>query len=116
MNQEPISPDHNINDLGFFRSIDALQQEETANSLQELIDNVTNAYAAYSPVKLNKVWISYQQCMIETMRVDGNNKYKLPHMGKDRLIRLGELPESLNVPFELVAHTTAVIEQANVEL
>ena len=43
VNQEPNSPDHNINDLGFFRSIDALQQEETANSLQELLDIVTNA-------------------------------------------------------------------------
>ena len=45
VNQEPSSPDHN--NLGFFASIQALQQEETANDFSQLIDNVTNAFAEY---------------------------------------------------------------------
>ena len=81
-----------------------------------MIDIVTNAYAEYSPVKLNKVWVSYQQCMIETLKIDGGNKYKLPHMGKDRLIQRGELPESLNVPIELVTQARGAIQQAGLQL
>ena len=115
-NQVPNSPDQNINDLGFFNSVQSCQQEETAANLQQLIDIVTNAYAEYSPVKLNKVWVSYQQCMIETLKIDGGNKYKLPHMGKDRLIQRGELPESLNVPIELVTQARGAIQQAGLQL
>ena len=69
-----------------------------------------------TPEKLNKVWLSYKHCMIETLRHGGNNKYKLPHMGKDRLIRQGELPEALHVPIELVTQARTVIEQAGHQL
>jgi hypothetical protein len=91
-----------------------LQQEETAHSIQELITIVENAFAEYDPVSLNKVWITYQQCMIETMRVAGCNRYKLQHMKKDSLIRQGTLPDSLHVPLELVARTRTIIDQEGI--
>jgi hypothetical protein len=33
----------------------------------------------------------------ETLKHDGCNKYNVPHMGKERLERLGELPVTLRV-------------------
>lgn len=50
---------------------------------------------------LNKVFLTLQGCLTEIMKVQGHNKYKLPHMGKDRLLREGTLPVSLTIPMEL---------------
>ncbi|VFQ97115.1 unnamed protein product [Cuscuta campestris] len=41
----------------------------------------------------------------EVMNNDGGNKYKLPHMPKDRLAREGTLPVTLNVPHTLLEKT-----------
>ena len=109
--QSPQSPDFNVWDLGFFRSLDGLQQEQTANTLEELITNVQGAFREYCPHKLNRVWLSYQQCMIEAMKLNGGNNYKLPHMKKDRLIRQGLLPTSLNIPLDLVQRVQASIAE-----
>ena len=35
--------------------------------------------------------------MNQIIECDGGNKYKIPHMNKDRLVRLGQLPVSLAV-------------------
>ena len=109
--QSPQSPDFNVCDLGFFRSFDGIQQEQTANTLEELITNVQGAFREYCPHKLNRVWLSYQQCMIEAMKLNGGNNYKLPHMKKDRLIRQGLLPTSLNIPLDLVQRVQASIAE-----
>lgn len=111
--QPPNSPDLNINDLGFFRAIDALRQEETANTLEELIGTVQQAFDNYCPIQLNKTWITYQQCMIEIMKVHGANSYKLPHMGKDGLIQRALLEQSLSVPLELVEESHEEITVRN---
>ena len=34
--------------------------------------------------------------MIETLKCDGNNSYKLPHISKDKLFREGNLPLTLS--------------------
>ena len=109
--QSPQSPDFNVCDLGFFRSLDGLQQEQTANTLEELITNVQGAFREYCPHKLNRVWLSYQQCMIEAMKLNRGNNYKLPRMKKDRLIRQGLLPTSLNIPLDLVKRVQASIAE-----
>jgi hypothetical protein len=103
-NQPPNSPDLNINDLGFFRALQSKQLEHTCNNLDELVAAVEEEFEAYSPVALNKVWLSYQQTMIEIMKVDGQNSYKRPHMGKDRLIRNQMLPDALTIPLDVVQH------------
>ncbi|XP_057779460.1 uncharacterized protein LOC130998042 [Salvia miltiorrhiza] len=51
---------------------------------------------------LNKVFLSLQGCMIETMKIKGHNAYKLPHMKKDALIRQNALPITLEVDKNLV--------------
>ena len=39
--------------------------------------------------------------MIEVLKAKGGNKYKNPHIGKQRLDRLGMLPRQLEIPQEL---------------
>ena len=50
--QSPNSPNQNIKDCGFFASIQSISQEETCNSLDELIAAVKLVYDNYSPQTL----------------------------------------------------------------
>jgi hypothetical protein len=77
-------------DLGFFNAIQSLQQEETAASIEDLISHVKNAFSNYSPILLERIWITYQQCMLKTLEVNGGNNYANPHMYKH------EIPPSAN--------------------
>ncbi|KAK1384376.1 hypothetical protein POM88_022111 [Heracleum sosnowskyi] len=38
----------------------------------------------------------------EILKHDGNNNYKLPHIGKKKLQRLGQLPKVLTAPLDVV--------------
>jgi hypothetical protein len=99
--QPPNSPDMNLNDLGFFKAIQSMSQEDVPRNIDELIESVKNSYAQYSPESLNKIWLSHQQCMTQTLISRGNNVYKLGHLKKDKLIREGHLPDSLAVSMDL---------------
>ncbi|KAK9756114.1 hypothetical protein RND81_01G074300 [Saponaria officinalis] len=72
--QPPNSPDLNVLDLGFFRSIQSLQSSIPYNA-----------------------WLSLQAYMIETMKRKGYNDYPLPHLKKDAQRRAGTLPRDLVV-------------------
>ena len=101
-NQPANSPDLNINDLGFFRVIQGLQHEKAPTTVCELVGAVLEAYEEVSDSTLNHVWLSLMGCMTEILRKDGNNNYKLPHIGKGKLERLGQLPTVLNAPLDVV--------------
>ena len=106
--QCPNSPDTNILDLGLFRAIQSKQHQNTANTMEELHDQVVSAYWGMHPYYLEKVFLSLQLCMIEILKQKGSNKYKLPHMGKDKLFRENaKLPASLTVPFEVYQQAVA---------
>ena len=85
--------------------------EKQIANLDNLIDAVMEAYEEYSPVKLNKIWLTYQQCMIEMMKLNGKNKHKLPHMRKDVLLRQGTLPVSLTIPLDTVQAASAFVHE-----
>ncbi|VFQ94596.1 unnamed protein product [Cuscuta campestris] len=65
--QPPNRPDLNVLDLGFFRSIDSLQDQTAARSLTELIQAVTIAYEELSLEKLNNVFLTLQGVMGEVL-------------------------------------------------
>ena len=52
---------------------------------------------------LNKVFLTHQKVLEQILLCDGGNNYKLPHMGKERLLRQGQLPVSIAVTDELQA-------------
>lgn len=95
MNQPPNSPDFNVLDLGFFNSLQSKAYLKNAKTMDELISNVEKEFNDYSPVDLRRVFLTLQGCFIESMKDGGGNGYKIPHMNKDRLERLGMLPTSL---------------------
>ena len=55
----------------------------------------------YDPSTLNRFFLTLQGCLIEVMKDGGGNRYKIPHMDKDRLEALGMLPKSLTVDRQL---------------
>ncbi|KAK9683873.1 hypothetical protein RND81_10G171000 [Saponaria officinalis] len=100
--QPPNSPDLNVLDLGFFRSIQSLQSSKPCKTVDELVKNVENAYENLSVECLDNVWLSLQACMIETMKMKGHNDYPLPHLKKAAQRRAGTLPRDLIVDDDLV--------------
>uniref|UniRef100_A0A453RSP2 Uncharacterized protein n=1 Tax=Aegilops tauschii subsp. strangulata TaxID=200361 RepID=A0A453RSP2_AEGTS len=64
---------------------------------------VQEEFDGYEVSKLNRVFITLQTCMVEVMKNGGANKYKIPHMNKDRLERLQLLPPRISVPPEVYA-------------
>ncbi|KAH9110592.1 hypothetical protein LEN26_013702 [Aphanomyces euteiches] len=99
--QPPNSPDFNVLDLGFFAAIQSLQHRQSAKSIDELVVNVINAFETYPFEKLNNAFITLQCCMIEAIKCNGDNTYKIPHMSKEKLSRLGMLPEKVPCDEEL---------------
>lgn len=93
--QPSNSPDFNVLDLGFFNSIQSIQHQKAPTNIKELILVVKQAFKEEKRDTLDNVFLSLQQCMIESLKVNGNNTYKLAHMGKDKLRRQGLLPVSL---------------------
>ena len=98
MRQEPPnSPDTNILDLGFFRSLQSLQwKQPPARTIDDLIQNVQNAFALYDPRVLEKIWLTHQGICDNILIHHGDNNFDPPHIGKDAiLLNDGKLPSCL---------------------
>ncbi|KAK9668321.1 hypothetical protein RND81_13G051400 [Saponaria officinalis] len=88
-NQPSMSPYLNINDLGFFRIIQKLQHEEAPTIVEELVNAVLKAFDETNHRTLTYVWLSLMYCMNEILVDRGNNKFKLPHVGKKKISKVG---------------------------
>ena len=66
--QPPNSPDMNVLDLGFFRSIQALQYQKAAYNVPQLLRAMSNAFDNLTPHYLRFVFITLHACMIEVMK------------------------------------------------
>ena len=58
-------------------------------NIGDLIKSTTEVFYKQDSRKLENVWVSYQKAMEGSMTVGGDNKYKLSHMGKQKLLREG---------------------------
>lgn len=101
-NQPTNSPDMNCLDLGFFASLQSSTDRTTSRNMDELIQNVEKEYQNYNPIILNRVFLTLQGCMIEVMKDNGGNRYKISHMNKERLEALAMLPRALSCDRQLV--------------
>jgi len=102
--QPPNSPDLNINDLGFFRSLQTQYYMLCPRNAQQIIDMVMTCYEEYDRRKINRIWLTYQTVMNMILERDGDNQYKIPHMNKDKLEREGNLPVSIAVTVDAEEH------------
>ncbi|XP_042051481.1 uncharacterized protein LOC121796763 [Salvia splendens] len=103
------SPDTNVNDLGWFRAIQSLQTQTACNNVDDLMNAVEKSFHELQPETLDNVFLSLQGCYMEIMKVHGQNRYKLPHIGKAHLRRTNQLPLNLEVPVELVMEAVAYL-------
>ena len=92
--QPPQSPDFNVLDLGFFNSIQSLQYKKRSRNLEDLLINVQSAFDDLSCDTLDNTYLMLQKCLELSMAVGGGNRYKLPHLHKDRLRKQGRLPQT----------------------
>ncbi|CAM9248517.1 unnamed protein product, partial [Discosporangium mesarthrocarpum] len=86
------SPDLNVNDLGFFHSIQQLKEDVGVSSPEDLVEATMEAFDVYPRETLERVWQSLFVVLGEVLGYKGDNSYKLPHLGKDNLGRAEKLP------------------------
>ncbi|ETV82665.1 hypothetical protein H257_05235 [Aphanomyces astaci] len=77
-NQPPNSPDFNVLDLGFFNSIQSLQQQKVARSIGELIAAVEEAFYELPVTILGKTFITLQKLWMKPKVVTK------PYVGPER--------------------------------
>ncbi|KAF0703981.1 hypothetical protein AaE_015163 [Aphanomyces astaci] len=81
--QPAQSPDFNVLALGFFNAIQGLQHQTSARTIDDLIKSVQDAFTDLPWRVLDKTFMTLQKVMEESMNVQGDNVYKLPHLRKD---------------------------------
>jgi len=98
--QPANSPDLNINDLGFFNALQSMCYCTTPSNELELIEMVEQNYKDYPCNKINQIWVTTQTAFNNVLDNFGGNKYKMTHMGKEKLEKQGRLPRVIEVnPF-----------------
>jgi hypothetical protein len=99
--QPPNSPDLNVLDLGFFASIQSLQNKVTCRSIDDIVNASQQAFDQLSAETLDDVFHTLQSVMLLALEHHGGNRFKIPHKGKKRLRRRGELARNLLCPLAL---------------
>ncbi|ETV71517.1 hypothetical protein H257_13180 [Aphanomyces astaci] len=85
----------------------SLQHRTSARSIDELVSNVGRAFDEYPHERLNHTFVTLQSCLIETLKLFGDNAYKAPHLSKEKLDRKGTLPLNVTCPREVVDAASA---------
>jgi hypothetical protein len=96
--QPSQSPDLNICDLSFFNSIQTLYYETPGDhDRYRLVAAVKDTWRRYDPKLLNYAFLTLFTNYNRIIEYRGSNKFRITHMGKERLDRLGLLPTVINV-------------------
>ena len=84
-------------DQSFFRALQSKQwSNEYDETMDELIETVLMAYDEVETMSLNFGWLTLMGCYDDMITTHGdNNCYELRHMGKDKALCDGTLPEVL---------------------
>ena len=101
--QPAQSPDLNILDLGFFRSLKSRvnQLKFEAHDLHSLIAKVSAAWDEYDAVTLDNIWKHLFDCYNCILANDGGDQYASPHQAA------GRVPEEQGSRVDLRIHIDA---------
>ena len=103
--QPPNSPDLNVLDLGPFRALQSMHFKKTSADVPDVINNVILTYNEYDYKKINYVFLTLMAVMNEVIECEGDNSYKLPHLGKQSLEkRHGQVPLVLDASESALPH------------
>ncbi|XP_021848063.1 uncharacterized protein [Spinacia oleracea] len=112
LTQQPAnSPDCNILDLGFFRSIQSLMHKKMPKTVEDLSGAVTEAYNELHAKTLSNVWMSLQYVGNEILKHKGDKNYQLPHNKKNILEDEGNLPEQVKAPRWVVNECKQLVDE-----
>ena len=73
---------------------------------------VQQAFDEYPAERSNRIFLTLQACMCEVLKQRGGNRYKVPHMRKAVLERLGALPVALECEAIVVNNATEFLPDA----
>jgi hypothetical protein len=82
VHQPANSPDCNNLDLAFFRAIQSLQYQKCPRNIDEVIAHIQESFAELPLDVCCKDWTTAQIVTNQILLHNGNNDYKLPHIGK----------------------------------
>ena len=113
--QPAQSPDHNVDDLGFFASLKSDQRSlPGASNLFELRALVQFAFDEYDAERLERIWRCLTMAFRGTLEADGGNEYRT-HRG-DRKRDTQGLEEDRVVSHELYRHARKTRDRLASEL
>lgn len=102
--QPAQSPDLNVNDLGFFRSlktrVDALKA--TNATLETMMEAIEAAWEDYDYSTLERIWGHQLECYRCILGEEGGNFYEAPHSGVGKRQRSGDAVLDYSVDRTLV--------------
>ncbi|XP_021840380.2 uncharacterized protein [Spinacia oleracea] len=104
--QPPNSPDMNILDLGFFRSIQSLLHKKMPKDVDAMMQAVHDDFYELEPKTLSNVWYSLQYVWNAILKSQGANEYVLPHVNKARLEAEGRLEEQVRTSSNVGSHSS----------
>jgi hypothetical protein len=99
-NQCPNSPDTNVCDLGFFRTLQSQQWKLPATkNIDDLIERVQQAFEELALESIDANFLTLQSCLDKIVERHGGNDYNIPHLAKNKLCTQsgGKLPDGLPV-------------------
>ena len=95
--QPAQSPDLNVLDLGFFRSLQSRVCSASSTSLSDMKDNIERMYWEYDAQTMERVWQSLFSVYNSILQQKGGNQYKLAHTNKAKAQREGTLGRYVEV-------------------
>jgi hypothetical protein len=63
----------------------------------------------FCPRKANRIFVTLQTVLLESMKKKGNNNYKIPHMNKETLENEDRLPTSIPCPSSILDEADATL-------
>ncbi|XP_015161378.1 uncharacterized protein [Solanum tuberosum] len=107
--QDNARPHIGVNDLEFSNPISSIPK--APSNVDELVEAVERSFDEMKVEQLNHVFLTLQSCMIEVMKDNGGNNYKVPHLNKNRLEREDNLPLQLCCDIGIVNHVSTLLQQ-----
>ena len=83
-----------------------------AGSIEDIVMKVQHAFDEYAAERTNRIFLTLQACMREVLKQLGGNRYKVPHMRKAVLERLGALPAALECAATVVRDAIEFLRDA----
>jgi hypothetical protein len=96
-NQPPNSLNLNILDLGLFNAMQAAYWNHSPKNSIDIIKMVEKTYNEYPANKINRVFVTLQAIFDTIIKEQGNNQFKIPHLGKEKLEKEGRLPSAVKL-------------------